>query len=602
MKSFEDTDINIYTYGASLEYDPNGMELEEEEEYDQEYEYEDFETYEHAGTRPSFRYEGYDDSEDDEDRMEIIRMRERMLFHLPPESKSFDDHETTPGLSSTDDAGDYDTDRDSSDSDDTVVASHSSNSPTKFLPLPLEVLRIIFAYVSPYYDSTKTSISAEMHSLLCLNHRFWRSDGPWALSQVCHSWREVALSMPSLWATFRGGFICNPLRMYLTLLRSQNLPLVFQYRNYSTIGGLDPIFTLLASVPHRWLAVSMEINVDQLGQIAFPSVCDTFHQLEFVQFNVLPPPRSCGKKIPQRIDILSGPLFNLRGVVAPFKVARIAIPFRQLHICSLSRINTKDELLLLQIAPNITYLSLSVSDELDVVPKEPIFLPYLRELKVKKRDYLMKNLTLLPWLITPNLKDVTVPWDGLPELLERCKASKCTLTALRLFYFPDSPSSSELFTEEEVTKALSHPQFKDSVTTLQISAQSYSEVNPLLMALTFRRGKHLLPKLKTLIADFEGRIAVGFKPDALIETIESRMERNYECFVGRDVSDAANLDALALADVSWLKKLELKFAYFDDEFIEGVTRPRLSDIVKRLQNEGLDIWWQPVKGRALALL
>ncbi|KAF8971263.1 hypothetical protein BDZ97DRAFT_1788618 [Flammula alnicola] len=119
--------------------------------------------------------------------------------------------------------------------------------------LPSELLREIFVWLSPclqiYPDSAQNWPSSK--------------DLPWAVSQVCRSWRAIALSLPSLWnhlplvrKTPDNQFQLDVLKELLR--RTGEAPLdIYFYFSHQFEHSTHPIINLLLRHCERWQYVTV---------------------------------------------------------------------------------------------------------------------------------------------------------------------------------------------------------------------------------------------------------------------------------------------------------------------------------------------------------
>ncbi|KAL0571895.1 DNA mismatch repair protein Mlh1 [Marasmius crinis-equi] len=135
--------------------------------------------------------------------------------------------------------------------------------------LPPELLSRIFAYVC---DDSAQLIGVQIQSPDVVS-----------LSRVCGRWREITLSIASLWSTFTadfGYFLDDSWgarsATHLFLERSQSNPLVLDLTlNSPRIVDAEPllvIFTELTDAAHRWKSVQLNIESDLFSHPAFQSM------------------------------------------------------------------------------------------------------------------------------------------------------------------------------------------------------------------------------------------------------------------------------------------------------------------------------------------
>lgn len=100
------------------------------------------------------------------------------------------------------------------------------------------------------------------------------------LCQICHHWRELALSLPFLWnslaASGLGPFIPHPALIELRISRSRGHPLSLHFAlSLSNTSRNNPlqyhshaskIFELFSEEMHRWRTISFVLNNTLIGQ------------------------------------------------------------------------------------------------------------------------------------------------------------------------------------------------------------------------------------------------------------------------------------------------------------------------------------------------
>ncbi|KAL0572446.1 hypothetical protein V5O48_009515 [Marasmius crinis-equi] len=154
------------------------------------------------------------------------------------------------------------------------------------LRLPPELLSRIFSLASEKpatYDSRRPSSS--------LNP----SKPPWVLSQVCQSWRALALDTPSLWSSVSFNFIPNrgstlraqSHRLQLQLQRSANHPLnITATTSTSNHTAIDRLLFPLCSSSPTWRHLSIELN-DELFSPGLAPISGRLQALESLHLHFI---------------------------------------------------------------------------------------------------------------------------------------------------------------------------------------------------------------------------------------------------------------------------------------------------------------------------
>ncbi|PPQ91767.1 hypothetical protein CVT25_000592 [Psilocybe cyanescens] len=135
-----------------------------------------------------------------------------------------------------------------------LAKSHDPSLLTFMRRLPVELIQKIFIQSrSPCFDE---------HQSMWMS----RSQLPWALTQVCHSWRQISLSTPELWKQLptlelqqmytRNGAYLDYLNEVLK--RSKNLPIDIHINSCSSTDLPLPVLDILLQHSERWGMLRLE--------------------------------------------------------------------------------------------------------------------------------------------------------------------------------------------------------------------------------------------------------------------------------------------------------------------------------------------------------
>ena len=156
--------------------------------------------------------------------------------------------------------------------------------------LPPEILGEIFL-------ACKDEALGEPHTIL-------RKQPPSVLSQVCRSWRQVAINLPRLWDTFRvnyattfyppeGGNHVLPLSRMIDIwaFRSKPLPINVAIHSNYQLSGSRPIpaslVTSLRDLSHRIRKLDIQTDLKSIFEPIFSLPAAEFPALESLQLSVI---------------------------------------------------------------------------------------------------------------------------------------------------------------------------------------------------------------------------------------------------------------------------------------------------------------------------
>uniref|UniRef100_A0A0W0EUM2 Uncharacterized protein n=2 Tax=Moniliophthora roreri TaxID=221103 RepID=A0A0W0EUM2_MONRR len=129
--------------------------------------------------------------------------------------------------------------------------------------IPEDILRLIF--LACVLDSKRSTNSLDP------------TLPPWILGQVCHRWRQVALSSPPLWSSIRltlhdsritadkiSGMACQ---LASQLRRSGNLPLDVIVLASPALSPDDPLLFTICSHSSRWASLELSLDIEDYSNV-----------------------------------------------------------------------------------------------------------------------------------------------------------------------------------------------------------------------------------------------------------------------------------------------------------------------------------------------
>ncbi|KAJ7287836.1 hypothetical protein C8J57DRAFT_597090 [Mycena rebaudengoi] len=314
--------------------------------------------------------------------------------------------------------------------------------------MPRDIWEEIFIHCLPTLpdpDSPSYNRQPEL-----LNHL----SAPLLLTQVCKSWRKVALSLPDLWTSLsvvvRSGRAFPSLEVASNWLkRTGGLPLALSlYQTNESEGNqevADDILALYMRYMTRWRDVRLDIANPTYGRSLQPinlyvPLLETFHLT------------TCWRLTPNEEimqDLLK--MLEMAPLLSSFSVSRlsdlnvsptstVAIPWTQLTRLDLGFIPSVSACLsIMSGCPNLTSCNLIIDPQEGPLPSISIVLPALTSLELHTRDE--ELAALLDLSVFPTLKQMTLfVHDGLDDrglwpqasFLDFFTRSKCTLSRLEL--------------------------------------------------------------------------------------------------------------------------------------------------------------------------
>jgi len=393
-----------------------------------------------------------------------------------------------------------------------TITHEQPNGNQPIFKLPVELLCDIFA---KYIEDERAPVHRDSPLPLVSYH--CRGD-PMVLGQVCSTWRDIALNMPSLWSTILidkpKWSQLNRTKIWLERSRSSQLTL-------SVVTDYDPddreisasrkILSLFASHITRWHKIDFRLSRDVLKflhDILSPaSRCNELAAVSLYMYPVRPPaPVWEDASVSEVWSIVySSP--TLRKVTwsddRAFKLAKNT-PFSQLTHLEISLFVSVGEILevLAQCyrAEEITIRTFE-KPSLDCQLTPPIILPYLRTFK------LYSSIALAPLFASMtfgSLETLLISYDGsamstigdVPALSDCLERSSSRLSA---FILHDDKSS-----EESIVRYLSMPGLA-SLKLLECGGQLSQKTVNLLNRKDLSNNPLIMPVLETLLIDtFDG--------------------------------------------------------------------------------------------------
>ena len=459
--------------------------------------------------------------------------------------------------------------------------------------VPVDIWSEIFFHCLPQGDDLFASNPDEVPD--CLSGRLSPRHPPTLFLQVCSSWRNIALSSPTLWSSIplHSPYTQVPLSVVQTWLkRSQQAPLTVILTPSS-----DELFTLLRGPAaramfeqsHRWRSVRIKLPIYSLP--VFSLLKHNLPELKelYIDFDSVFPPRYFDRL--QELDIfLDAP--KLRRVTIygppPFIPAKLELPWEQLTHFSSRRPSQPNSMaafrILLQSAPHLQEVEWHLSPFGQTVPLalqhsrlrnlsmsiqgdpgfafDYLFLPSLRELII---DLLFGDIRAYTW-----------SWSSFePFILQNCRALESFALNSHILRIE------EVIPCLEVLPSLLHFSLSTGI-TYHHAISAPASIEGLLEALSFTAGDTrrsvLLPKMKTItivcaVPDMRQAMVVN----KFVDMIESRWLDND---LARRHSEATNH-----SDITRIKSASLILHGWSTFSVD----PADSDRLRTLRSEGLQV-------------
>ncbi|KAJ7817820.1 hypothetical protein B0H13DRAFT_1922644 [Mycena leptocephala] len=224
---------------------------------------------------------------------------------------------------------------------------------------------------------------------------------PPLLTQICRTWREIALGTPALWCAISASFHDGiPLRQKahlfdLWLKRSRSRPLSLQ------VLGMDTAEILATTVPHR---ARWEHLVFYLPPSSLPVIDGPMPLLRHLNLSL----SGSVADAPEVFAFRDAPL--LRTVVlSPDAASSVILPWAQLTSLTLFNVYPRDCVPVLQKTLNLVHCELEVYFDSDNdEPGPDITLPYLESLVINNLDLDDPVTDLLGIFIVPAMFNIMV--------------------------------------------------------------------------------------------------------------------------------------------------------------------------------------------------
>ncbi|KAF7377530.1 F-box domain-containing protein [Mycena sanguinolenta] len=252
------------------------------------------------------------------------------------------------------------------------------------LTLPTEIVTQIFIRVLPPYPGY-LSLTGTL--------------SPTSLTHLCHQWREIAISTPSLWRTIDLSDNNIPLEQRVNIFslwseRSRSCPLSVEFDGEDGINSMSEVMALIA--PQRTRLEHLKLGIFPSHLPAIKNSMPVLHHLHLELRN----PRSGSEIKPTPFCGL--PL--LRSVVLNDLAASwVTLPWTQLTSLGLYWIHIHECVPVLQQTSNLIHCELRLCHSRRV-HGSMIILPSLESLVLNGPDYIQPIMECLRYFITPSLR------------------------------------------------------------------------------------------------------------------------------------------------------------------------------------------------------
>ncbi|KAJ7722785.1 hypothetical protein B0H16DRAFT_1431217, partial [Mycena metata] len=259
-----------------------------------------------------------------------------------------------------------------------IIQDRLSANTYPVLTLPPELVSEIFEHFVPVYPKR-----APQKGLL----------SPITLCQICRLWREIALSTPLLWRTFKnflrpGGSVQNEEADHqteLSLQRSGSFPLSVELE-YTTRSDTPFLFLIIAHRA-RWQHLKLFVSPRNLGAIIGPF--PLLESLTIMTTNGLHPSAY------RPATFYSAPLLR-RVAIDSFKdIFLDMLPWSQLTVLVIKHIEMNQCLQILALASNLVYSDLTFFPFGEGDIPRNVMLAHLKHLKLWGLDPFLSPLHIL---------------------------------------------------------------------------------------------------------------------------------------------------------------------------------------------------------------
>ncbi|KAJ7302972.1 hypothetical protein DFH08DRAFT_904447 [Mycena albidolilacea] len=368
--------------------------------------------------------------------------------------------------------------------------------------MPPEVLGDIFWRTVPSKSEAQRTLN------------FFLVESPWTLTQICSRWREISLSIASLWSRIIVDYrtACHyPVSLVEAQIhrsRVQKLEIHFHGSDAADPCPQTQIFQLLLQHSSRWEALHLTLTPEIIPHLtALPAGFPSLKRL-YIQWNSQESQTiiDCFRVAPSLVDLC---VFN------KYRPLAITHPTHQLtHYFLVGP--WEEHRRILKLAHNLieAHIAVKFDDEPWPQPDEPITLPHLRGLHVSRPR-------CLDYLKAPALEGLGfyVRQDDPPDIrhLESfIGRSACPLRKLCLRGFADVPTTTQILE--------TLPSITELVIFNKSKRAAREKTNALVEALTVsdRLGTVIAPHLSVLLFACGRENDIGHQ--TYIQMVESRWQ------------------------------------------------------------------------------
>lgn len=387
-----------------------------------------------------------------------------------------------------------------------VTPKHLDNPPFMHGPiqrLPAEILSEIFIQCMKPQPPDPSC-----HYLIARLDR-----APLLVSKVCSGWRSIALSTPTLWASFaltiRPKYLKGDVLLAKTWLgRSGKCPLTIGLASEGKFqNNMRPLMRILLLHCERWYDVQLSVSPAVIG-----SLSEARNRLPRLQRLYI------GHKWQTDINIFENAP-QLRYVHLAFFIppSTLKIPWDQLRYCDTGPRDADSCIDLFNLTPNLEECTLSSSGPDPCKPRPPIELPRLRFMTIRGSPAYVLNS-----LVVPELRELSVhlsvgSWHATQELTSLLSRHSVRILSFHMSY------SKHLFDEDMI------PILQASHTLVDLELRGCSSqyiTRSFLILFSFSKDPEtpksqlLAPLLQTIRVDYA---PCRFDVPEFIAAIQSRM-------------------------------------------------------------------------------